>query len=336
VVLKGQANAATPMLAWQGDLKTLAFSSTTVGQTSGSQTLTLNNTGTVAAVLSGVSLAGTDAASFAVASTSTCKANASLAANASCTVVLSFSPASAGAKSATLKVTSNATSLGDVVLSGSGMAPSTTNGMLSVNKTALDFSATPVNIGQTSAAQSLTVTNGNVAAVTLSKAEVTGPFKITATTCPVASSAIAVNATCTVSVAFMPTASGMAMGSLTLTTATGQMLVTSLQGLSVSAAPVLAWQTGGVSALQFDSTEVGRTSAAKSVTLVNQGPGAVTFTALEATGTDAAQFSLTSASTCRVGSSLAQGATCQPSRPPGPAARVPACVSPPMRPRRRP
>jgi hypothetical protein len=112
-------------------------------------------------------------------------------------------------------------------------------------------------------------------------------------------------------VAFVPTASGMASGSLTLTTAINQVLVVSLQGLSAAPAPVLAWQTGGVTALQFDSTEVGKTSAAKSVTLQNQGPGAVSFTALEADGMDKAQFSVASASTCRVGTSLAQGASCQ-------------------------
>ena len=311
VTLKGQATAATPKLAWQGSTTSLAFSSTLVGQTSATQTLTLTNPGTAAATLSGVTLSGTDAASFAIASTSTCKANVSLAANASCTVVLGFSPASAGAKSATLKIASNATSPGDVVLSGSGMAPTPTNGMLTVSKSALDFSGTSVDIGQTSAAMGVTVTNGNVSTVTLTKVDVTGPFKVTANTCPVSNPAIALNASCMVSVVFVPTASGMSTGSLTLTTAIGQTLVVSLQGLSTAPAPVLAWQTGGVTALQFDSTEVGKSSAAKSVTLQNQGPGAVNFTALEADGTDKAQFSVTSASTCRVGTSLAQGASCQ-------------------------
>lgn len=311
VTLKGQANAATPKLAWQGNVTALPFSTTLVGQTSAAQTLTLTNPGTVAATISSVTLTGTDAAAFALSPASTCKANASVAAGGSCTVVLAFAPASAGAKSATLKVASNATGLGDVVLSGNGMMPAPALGMLTVNKTALDFSGTSVDVGQTSAAMNVTVSNGNVAAVVLSKVEVTGPFKVTASTCPAAPMAIAVSGTCSLSVAFMPTASGMASGSLMLTTAANQMLVVALQGLSTAPAPVLAWQTGGVTALQLDATEVGRTSATKSVTLLNQGPGAVRFTALEASGTDAAQFVLTSASTCRVGTSLDAGASCQ-------------------------
>ena len=313
VALKGQANAATPTLAWQSNTTSQAFSSTIVGQTSAAQTLTLTNPGTVAAMLNSVALSGTDAASFAIGASSTCKANLSLAANANCTVVLTFSPASAGAKSATLKVGSNAMSLADVVLSGSGMAPSTTNGMLTVDKSALDFSGSSLDIGKTSAAMNVTVSNGNVAAVTLSKVEVTGPFKVSANTCPVSSSTIAMNANCAVSVTFAPTAAGMATGNLTLTTATGQVLVVSLKGLSTATAstPVLAWQTGGVTTLQFDSADVGKTSASKSVTLVNQGTSAVNFTALEADGNDKAQFMVTADSTCKVGTSLAQGASCQ-------------------------
>ncbi len=313
VTLKGQANAATPKLAWQGNTTSQAFSSTVVGQTSSAQTLTLTNPGTVAATLSGVTLSGTDAASFAIGSSSTCKANLSLAANATCTVVLTFTPASAGAKSATLKVGSNATSPGDVVLSGSGMTATPTNGMLTVDKSALDFSGTSVDIGKTSAAMNVTVANGNVAAVTLSKVEVTGSFKVSANTCPVSSSTIAVNANCTVSVTFVPTAAGMATGNLTLTTATGQVLVVSLKGLATAtaSAPVLVWQTGGASTLQFDSADVGKTSAAKSVTLLNQGSGTVNFSALETDGNDKAQFLVTSDSTCKVGTPLAQGASCQ-------------------------
>jgi cytochrome c553 len=311
VALRGQANAATPRLAWQGNTTSLAFSSTVAGMTSATQTLMLTNPGSVAATLSGVSLSGADAASFAVASSSTCRAGLSLAAGNSCSVVLSFSPASAGAKTATLRVDSNATSPGDVVLSGTGTAANAGQGMLTLNTSSLDFGGTSVDIGQTSAAMSVTVSNGNVAAVTLSRAEVSGAFRLTANTCPVSSSAIAVNSTCTVSVAFAPTASGVSTGRLTLTTATGQTLVVALRGVSTAPAPVLAWQTGGVTALQFDNTQVGRTSVGRSVTLLNQGPGSVTFSAVEPDGNDKSQFVVLSGTTCSNGATLAQGASCQ-------------------------
>lgn len=311
VALRGQANAATPRLGWLGNTTSVAFSSTAPGMTSPAQTVTLTNPGTVAALLSGVGLSGTDAGAFAVASSSTCRAGLSLAAGNSCSVVLSFSPASAGAKTATLRIDSNATSPGDVVLSGSGLATDSGQGTLALNTSSLDFSGTSVDIGQTSAAMSVTVSNGNVAAVTLSRVEVGGAFRLAATTCPVSVSAIAVNTSCTVSVAFAPTASGNATGSLTLTTATGQVLVVALRGLSSAPAPVLAWQTGGATALQFDSTEIGRTSIGRSVTLLNQGPGSVTFGAVEPEGNDKSQFVVLSGTTCSNGSTLAQGASCQ-------------------------
>jgi hypothetical protein len=74
---------------------------------------------------------------------------------------------------------------------------------------------------------------------------------------------------------------------------------------------VLAWQTGGATALQFDSTEIGRTSIGRSVTLLNQGPGSVTFGAVEPEGNDKSQFVVLSGTTCSNGSTLAQGASCQ-------------------------
>lgn len=311
VALRGQANAATPRVAWQGNTTSLAFSSTVVGMTSATQTLTLTNPGTVSATLNGVGLSGTDAGSFAVVSTSTCRAGVTLAAGNSCSVVLSFSPASTGAKTATLRIDSNATAPGDVVLSGSGMAANAGQGTLTLNTSSLDFGGTSVDIGQTSAPMSVTVSNGNVAAVTLSRVDVSGAFRVTANTCPVSTAAIAVNASCAVSVAFAPTASGTSTGSLTLTTATGQTLVVSLRGVSTAPAPVLAWQTGGATALQFDSTEVGRTSVGRSVTLLNQGPGSVTFSAVEPDGNDKSQFVVLSGTTCSSGSTLAQGASCQ-------------------------
>lgn len=312
VALLGQATAATPRLVWQPSTSSLAFSSTVVGASSGAQTLTLANQGPGAATLSAFRLSGTDAAAFVMAGNSSCAVNASLAAGASCTIVLNFMPTSTGAKSATLRVDSNATAPGDVVLSGTGSPASSGNGTLSTNMSTLDFGTDRVALGQTSAAMNVVVSNNNVAAVTLSGVAITGPFRVTSNNCPASPSAIAANASCTLGVAYAPTSAGAATGNLTLTTATNQVLVVALRG-SVSApvtAPVLVWSPSGVSTLSFDATAVGQVSTTRSMSLINQGPGVVDFTAIEPDGTDRSSFAIDSGSTCRTGTQLALGSSC--------------------------
>lgn len=307
VALKGQATAATPKLAWPANATSWPFSSTTVGSTSAVQSRTLTNQGPGSVTLSAVTTAGTDAAAFVVSGTSTCKAGTTIASGASCTVALAFSPTSSGAKSATLRVESNGTPPGDVALSGSGMAASAGTALLTADKAQLDFTGTAVAPGQTSTPMQVAIANGNVAAVTLTKTEVTGPFKVSANTC---AATLAVNANCTISVTFVPTSGGSASGTLMLTTGSGQMIAIGLSGLSVSSGPVLAWQAGTPTAVQFDNTAVGRTSAGKSFVLTNQGPGAVTFTSIGTDGTGKAAFTTTSQTSCRTSTSLAQGASC--------------------------
>jgi hypothetical protein len=95
----------------------LDFGSATVGATV-ARDVTVTNTGTRALTLSGVTAGG----AFSVAS-STC--GATLDADASCTVTAAFTPAAAGAASATLTISSDAGAPG-VALSGTGVAaPST-------------------------------------------------------------------------------------------------------------------------------------------------------------------------------------------------------------------
>ncbi len=311
VALKGQAGAANASLAWQNSATALMFSSTVVGSSSALQTLTLMNNSATTATLNSVSLTGSDVASFGITPASTCTANLSLNAGASCTVVLSFAPASAGAKTAALHVVSSATAPADVVLSGTGMAAAV--GMLSISPTSIDFSATSVALGQLSVSQSLTLSNASTQAVGISQVSVSGPFMIASSTCPGASATLAVNGSCSIAVDFAPTRSGSASGSLTVTTSSAQTIVVTLTGLSnppVNAAPVLAWQTGTSTSLNFGSIAVGSSSVPTTLMLTNQGPGAVMFTGLAPTGTDAASFSVTSGGSCSLSSALPQGGTC--------------------------
>jgi sugar lactone lactonase YvrE len=100
----------------------LAFASTTVGTSAATLPVTLSNPGTAVLALSGVSVTGTNATSFG--QTNTC--GTSLAAGASCTITVSFTPTTAATLSASISVSDNATaSPQTVAISGTGSSPVT-------------------------------------------------------------------------------------------------------------------------------------------------------------------------------------------------------------------
>src|SRR5262249_39678779 len=137
------------------------FGNQTVGGTSAAQSVTVTNTGSATLTLSALTLGGTNAADFA--RSGTCTATTSLAPTQSCTVGITFTPGAAGARTATLQVTSNAaTSPDSVSLTGTGVAVP----VLSSSATVVGFSAFAV--GSTSPAQSVTVTNTGTGTLTLS------------------------------------------------------------------------------------------------------------------------------------------------------------------------
>jgi hypothetical protein len=180
----------------------LTFGSTTVGATSGAQSVTVSNTGSAAAAVSGISVTGD------FAQTNTC--GSSIAAGASCSVSVTFHPTASGPRTGSLTVTSNATnSPTNVALSGTGATSGTAT--LSTSPTSLTFASTAV--GSASAAQSVTVSNTGTAAASVSSVAVSGDYTQT-NTC---GSSIAAGGSCTVSVTFRPSASGTRTGSLTVT-----------------------------------------------------------------------------------------------------------------------
>jgi hypothetical protein len=92
-------------------------------------------------------------------------------------------------------------------------------------------------VGQTSAVQSVTVTNPGSSSVSLSQLAVTGPFAQT-NTC---GTSLGANASCAVSLKFEPTATGAASGSLQVTSsAPGSPLTVSLSGTGIAASTNLA------------------------------------------------------------------------------------------------
>jgi hypothetical protein len=95
----------------------LNFGSQTVNTMSNSQAITLTNNGTAALTITGISIAGADAADFSESNT----CGSSLAANGNCTIHVTFKPAAGGSLVATLSIADNAPgSPQNVSLAGSG------------------------------------------------------------------------------------------------------------------------------------------------------------------------------------------------------------------------
>lgn len=96
----------------------LTFSDQNIGATSAAQTVTLTNNGSLTLSIASIALGGANPGDFA--QTSTC--GSSLAASASCTISVNFTPTASGTRSATLTITDNAPNGSQsVTLSGTGV-----------------------------------------------------------------------------------------------------------------------------------------------------------------------------------------------------------------------
>jgi hypothetical protein len=113
VTLSGTSFTAVPNVAVTPT--SLTYTNIAVNKTS-SQSVTVSNTGTGAATISGKTISGTNANQYSV-TTGTGSCGTSIAAGATCTVTVRFKPTSTGNKVATLTITTNAGTF-PVALSG--------------------------------------------------------------------------------------------------------------------------------------------------------------------------------------------------------------------------
>ena len=271
----------------------LTFAGQTVGTTSAALPVTLTNSGGSALTITSISITGSDPTEFA--QTNTC--GTSVAAGASCTINVTFTPAAAGTRSASVSIADNAPDNPQTVtLTGTGatgpaagLAPST-----------ITFSSQAV--GSTSSPQVATLSNNGGSTLTISSIGITGPFGQT-NTCGASLSA---GGSCTFSITFSPTASGSATGALTLSdnASPGTQTVT-LNGTG-TASPLVSLSPGS---LTFAAINVGSTSTPQTVTLTNSGNGTLTLTSVAITGANGSDFTYTTTG-CGSGASLPPGASC--------------------------
>jgi hypothetical protein len=264
----------------------LAFGSLAVGNTSAPQTATLMNNQNVTLNISSIGFTGTNSADFA--QTNTC--GSSLAAGASCTISVTFTPGALGSRSATLTVTDDAGNSPQAIsVSGTGVAPVT------LSSTSVNFGN--VVIGTSSTAPAVTLTNNQNVALTKISITAILPFSQT-NTC---GTSIAAGAQCKITVTFSPTVTGAQSGTVTVSdSASNSPQTISVKGTGVN--PVTFTPTS----LNFGTVAVGTSSNPMSTTLTNRQKVALTITGISITGLNSADFSQTN----NCPSSVSAGGTC--------------------------
>jgi hypothetical protein len=236
---------------------TLLFGSQVVGTTSAAQNVIVSNTGTSVLTIASITAAGDFADT-----TSDCT---TVAAGASCTIQVTFTPTATGTRNGNIALVDNAGTQ-VAVLSGTGNAPG-----VGLNPSTLTFAGQVV--GTTSAAQSVTVTNTGTSLLAISSVTASGDFG-QSNNC----TSVATGASCTIQATFTPAATGTRNGSITMVDSVGTHVVT----LSGTGTAVVI----GVypSALIFGTQTVGTLSAAQSITVSNGGTGSLTISSITASG----------------------------------------------------
>lgn len=184
-------------------------------------------------------------------------------------------------------------SYGDAFVSNIGLTPAAT-----VSPSSLTFASQ--SVGTTSSPQTVTLNSTGTAPVHLSSIAASGDFAET-NTC---GSGAAAGSTCTISVTFTPAATGTLTGTLTITdNASGSPQTVTLTGTGAGGAPAASLSPA---TLTFNSQNVGTTSSAQPLTLVNSGNAPLTINSITVTGTNAGDFAQTS----NCGPSVNAGASC--------------------------
>lgn len=285
---------------------TAAFGHVVVGVTSTGITLTLVNTGNTSLGINSPVLNGATPGDFSFVS----NCSASLAANASCTYIVTFLPIATGARSAIFS--QSFTGGGATVtssLSGTGDA---TGSAVTFSPTAIDFGS--VQTGVTSAAKTTQVNSVGTLALTIASITITGvnsaDYAITSNTC---GSTQPIGGFCTVSITITPGGTGIRTASLHLI----DDAPNSPQDIPLTADGVAtpAPQVSLPTSLNFSppSIQTGFTSAAQVAPLVNTGNADLHVSSVTLGGTNPGDFTLSN--NCGVvtaGNSCSATVNCKP------------------------
>ncbi|HEY3868729.1 MAG TPA: discoidin domain-containing protein [Actinocrinis sp.] len=223
-----------PMWAYPG---VTTFENATVGQTTPTQRIAVMNTGAAGASLGAISASS----GFVVSQDSSDPCGSTLAPTVPgstavwCAVDVSFTAPSSGITTGTLTIPSGEPGSPTTVQLVGSTGSNTVNTPPTLTPGGLSFGY--VNVGSTSAAQTVTLKNPAASAITVASVGASGPFAQT-NNCV---GTLAAGASCTISVTFTPTAGGAQSGQLSVTnSATSSPIVAGLSGTGLSSTTNLA------------------------------------------------------------------------------------------------
>ena len=270
--------SGTGIVAATATPASLAFGSQVIGTASAAKPVTLKNNQAIVLNVSSISASGD------YSQTNTC--GASLAAGASCTVNVVFTPTTTGSRTGTLTVSDDAANNPQTVsLSGTGALPA------AETPASLTFGSQVVGVA--SSARTATLKNNQSIALNISSITTSGDYSQT-NNCGTSLAAVS---SCTINVVFAPTTTGSLTGTVTVTDdANNSPQTTALSGTGILPA------TATPASLAFGTQVVGFGSTSKVVTLQNNQAVALSISSITASG----DYSQTN----NCGASLAPGTSC--------------------------
>ena len=212
----------------------LNFGNETLSITSPLQQISIVNPSTAPLTITQILVGQVGTSSTVFTETDNCLGT--IPAGSFCTMSVFFTPASTGQVTDTITITDNAGAIPGtqqiITLSGSGVTSATA---VTVSPTALSFSSQ--NVGTTSPAQNVTITNTGTATLNITKISTSAGGDFTETdTCAAKLNTLSVGDSCNVSVFFSPTASSTRSGSLTINdNAVGSPQSVALTGIGAAA-----------------------------------------------------------------------------------------------------
>jgi Beta-propeller repeat/Abnormal spindle-like microcephaly-assoc'd, ASPM-SPD-2-Hydin len=177
----------------------LQYAPLAVGSTSQAQQVLLRNMSSNALTFSSISTTGDYAESD--------DCTPGIPAASSCTISVTFTPAMGGSRAGSVQIGDSAAGSPQVVtLTGTGIGAA-----IGLNPGVLSFSS--VQLGSSSSAQTITLSNPGNASLSIASSQITGDYSQT-NNCP---ATLGATANCTINVTFTPTASGIRAGTLSVT-----------------------------------------------------------------------------------------------------------------------
>jgi hypothetical protein len=246
----------------------LNFGNQIVGTSSSSRNTTFTNSETNAISIASITITGVNGADFVQKNT----CGGTLAAGASCTISVTFTPTAPLTRTATLTITDSAANSPQTVsLTGTGIGSAVT-----LNPASLNFGNQTVGIASNQ--QVSTLTNTGNTTLSISSIILTGNNAAefsASNNCP---SSLGVGVSCSISVSFTPANTGSRTASVTIT----DNGAGSPQSLPLSGVGVLPAVTLSSTSLTFPDQTIFTASKDQVVTLTNSGLGILNITSISA------------------------------------------------------